>query len=110
MADPAHAFDRAPHYLLDTRLMMAWSRSLAERGQLDAARFVAARLREFRKADAETFFDACPLGPAPVQAGRVADAASAASAASTELAASAAETFPCEIPLRAPGWRELAGR
>ena len=110
LADPAHAFDRAPHYLLDTRLMMAWSRSLAERGQLDAARFVAARLREFRKADAETFFDACPLGPAPVQAGRVADAASAASAASTELAASAAETFPCEIPLRAPGWRELAGR
>ncbi len=97
-ADPAHAFDRATHYLLDTRLMIAWSRSLAERGQLDAARFVADRLREFRKDDAEAFFQACADAPASAVA-----AGSAASAASA-----AAETFPCERPLRAPGWRELA--
>jgi hypothetical protein len=101
-ADPAHAFDRATHYLLDTRLMIAWSRSLAERGQLDAARVIAERLREFRKADAETFFQACPAGPAPVLP------TSAASATSASSAASAAETFPCERPVRAPGWRELA--
>ena len=98
-ADPAHAFDRATHYLLDTRLMIAWSRSLAERGQLDSARFVAQRLREFRKGDAETFFQACPLASAPASGSVLAPAASAASAA---------ETFPCELPVRAPGWRELA--
>ncbi len=98
-AHPARDFDRATHYLLDTRLMIAWSRSLAERGQLDAARFIAERLREFRKTDAETFFDACPAGPAPALS------TSAAVAAST---ASAAETFPCERPVRAPGWRDLA--
>jgi hypothetical protein len=101
LGDPAHAFDRATHYLLDTRLMIAWSRSLAERGQLDAARYVAGRLREFRKDDAESFFQACPLASAPVPA-----AASASSA--PPASASAPETFPCERPLRAPGWRELA--
>ncbi len=126
-ADPAHAFDRATHYLLDTRLMIAWSRSLAERGQLDAARFIAERLREFRKADAETFFKACRVGPAAVPHSAPGGAASASSAASpasatpvdvdTEAeaasetpAASAAETFPCERPVRVPGWRELARR
>jgi hypothetical protein len=95
--DPAHAFDRATHYLLDTRLMIAWSRALAERGQLDAARFIAERLREFRKTDAENFFDACPVAHAPASS----PAASAASAA---------DAFQCELPVRAPGWRELAGR
>ena len=102
-ADPAHDFDRATHYLLDTRLMIAWSRSLAERGQLDAARYVAARLREFRKADAETFFQACPAGAT--------GSASAASAAPRAASAGAApETFPCEPPQRALGWRDLALR
>jgi hypothetical protein len=100
-ADPAHDFDRATHYLLDTRLMIAWSRSLAARGQLDAARFVAERLREFRKSDAETFFEACPTGPT---------ASPPVTATSVASAASAAETFPCERPVREPGWRELAGR
>jgi O-antigen ligase len=106
-ADPAHDFDRATHYLLDTRLMVAWSRSLAARGHLDAARYVAERLREFRKSDAETFFEACPAGPtAPPSAAAVVPA-SAASAAS---APSAADAFACERPVRAPGWRELAAR
>ena len=108
VADPVHAYDRATHYLLDTRLMIAWSRSLAERGQLDAARFVAERLREFRKADAETFFQGCPRTAASAAAASAPAAATAASAATTASAASAAETFPCELPVRAPGWRELA--
>jgi hypothetical protein len=91
---PEKAFDRASHYLLDTRLMIAWSRALAERGQLDAARFIAERLREFRKDDAESFFEACPQAHAPA-------ATAAASGAS-------AAAFQCETPVRAPGWRELA--
>ena len=85
-ADPARAFDRTSHYLLDTRLMMAWARALAERGELDAARYLAARLREFDKADAEGFFDACPdaaVAPAP------------------------GLPFQCEWPLQARTWRDF---
>ena len=97
------AFARATHYLLDTRLMIAWSKSLAERGELNAARFVAERLREFRKADAEDFFRACPQAASPADAQAAAPGSFAAGAAS---AASAA--FQCELPARAPGWREFA--
>ena len=82
----APAFDRATHYLLDTRLMIAWAQALAAQGRLDEARHLAERLREFRKPDAESFFDPC---------------APAASAA----AAGASAPFQCEAPARAPGWR-----
>ena len=61
VADPKQAFARVPHYLLDTRLMMAWARALAEDGQVDAARHVAQRLKEFRNADADPFFEVCDL-------------------------------------------------
>ena len=88
-ADPAHAFDRTTHYLLDTRLMMAWAKSLAERGDLDAARTIAARLREFDKADAEDFFDACPDAAQPAAAGL---------------------PFQCELPTAVLGWREFLPR
>jgi O-antigen ligase len=81
--DPAHAFDRASHYLLDTRLMIAWSRALAQQGRLDEARHLAERLREFRKTDAAEFFEPC------------ADAASAAAA------------WQCQLPERVPPWREF---
>jgi hypothetical protein len=94
--DPAHDFDRATHYLLDTRLMIAWSRALAERGQLDAARYLAERLREFRKSDAEEFFSPCPVAVPVVPMVAAAAAASAASA-----------PFQCSLPVRAPGWREF---
>ncbi len=86
--DPARAFDRASHYLLDTRLMMAWARSLAARGEIDAARHLAARLREFRNPDAAEFFAPC--------------------AEATLAAASAAASgvpFQCELPAHAPGWQ-----
>jgi Virulence factor membrane-bound polymerase, C-terminal/O-Antigen ligase/Protein glycosylation ligase len=63
--DPARAFDRVSHYLLDTRLMIAWAKSLAAQGDLDAARHIAARLREFRKPDAEAFFEPCPDAAVP---------------------------------------------
>ncbi len=73
VADPAHAFARVPHYLLDTRLMMAWARALQDGGQADAARHVAQRLKEFRNEQAEPFFEVCTLlddaepGEAPFQ-------------------------------------------
>ena len=53
------ALERAPHYLLDTRLMIAWSEALAARGELDKARWLVARLREFRNPAAEEFLSAC---------------------------------------------------
>ncbi len=86
LADPPHAYDRAPHYLLDTRLMMTWARALAAQGRLDEARHIAERLREFRKVDAEDFFKPCP-----------------------DAAGAPAEGLPfqCELPQRVPSWREF---
>ena len=85
-AEPARAFDRVSHYLLDTRLMTAWAKSLAERGELDAARHIAARLREFNKVDAEELFEPCPtaaVAPAP------------------------GLPFQCELPTRTLTWQEF---
>jgi O-antigen ligase len=59
VADPGAAFDRATHFLLDTRLMKAWAQALAAQGREDEARHLAQRLREFRKPDTEEFFGAC---------------------------------------------------
>ena len=53
------AFDRATHYLLDTRLMIAWAESLAARGDVDRARHLAARLREFGNPNSKPFFEPC---------------------------------------------------
>ena len=53
------AFQLAPHYLMDTRLMIAWSRALARAGELDKARHLVQRLREFRNPQADEFFDGC---------------------------------------------------
>jgi hypothetical protein len=76
------AFQRAPHYLLDTRLMVAWARELEARGDTDLARTLAARLREFRNREADDYFQPCGQ----------ADAASA---------------IPCQAPAAAHGWREF---
>jgi hypothetical protein len=72
------AFVRAPHYLLDARLMMAWAKALAERGESDKARYVAQRLKEFRNDQADEFF--APCAPAAQVGVPSAAAASAASA------------------------------
>jgi O-antigen ligase len=53
------AFKRAPHYLLDARLMMAWAKALNEAGETDKARYVAQRLKEFRNEQAAEFFAVC---------------------------------------------------
>jgi O-antigen ligase len=87
--DGAAVFDGAIHYLLDTRLMTAWARSLAERGDLDAAAHVAARLREFGPARAPELFGPC--------ADPAADPASA-------------PAWACAPSAAALDWRELARR
>jgi hypothetical protein len=69
-ADAMAAFVRAPHHLLDTRLMIAWAEALAQSGDIERARHLAARLREFRNPAADDFFAACAdatLRPRPFQ-------------------------------------------
>jgi O-antigen ligase len=64
------ALERATHSLLDSRLMMAWANALSESGQTERARYLVARLKEFRKADAEEFFAPCAdpaVSPKPFQ-------------------------------------------
>ena len=60
------AFRRAPHYLLDTRLMMAWAKAYAEKGDVERARYIAQRLKEFRNPDSAEFFAECDK---PLKAG-----------------------------------------
>ena len=98
----AAAFDRATHYLLDTRLMAAWARDLAARGELDAARHVAARLREFGRAEAGDFFSDCAEDSAA--------GAPTTPPAPASFAAAASAPFQCEAAVRAPGWREFLPR
>jgi len=76
------AFDRAPHYLLDTRLMIAWARALAAQGDLDRARHLAQRLREFRNPASDEFFAPCNARASP-------------------------KPFQCQPPSRVVGWREF---
>ena len=82
-ADALAAFKRAPHHLLDTRLMVAWAEALAQSGDVDRARHLAARLREFRNPNSAEFFAPCAdaaLQPRP---------------------------FPCEPPERLYTWRDF---
>jgi len=104
VADPARAFDRVVHYLLDARLMMAWADALAARGEVEAARHIAGRLREFRKPDAVEFFAVCAL---PAATGNAAKAASAASAASSTSPPAAVQPYQCAPPATALGWRSF---
>jgi O-antigen ligase len=53
------SFKVATHYLLDTRLMIAWARAFHEAGDVERARHLAQRLREFRNPDADAFFAPC---------------------------------------------------
>ena len=83
-ADAALGLTRATHSLLDTRLMLAWARHLAASGQaqqIDHARWLAQRLREFKNAEADSFFAPCADG--------------------------AVDLFQCQPPQRVHGWREF---
>lgn len=59
------SFKIATHYLLDTRLMIAWANAFIESGDIERARHIAARLREFRNEDSETFFKPCAAPAQP---------------------------------------------
>jgi hypothetical protein len=78
------AFKRAPHYLLDTRLMMAWAKAFAERGDLERARHIAQRLREFHNPQSDEFFAECD-----------------------GLERGAERPFQCDPPTRAMDWRDF---
>ena len=82
------AFDIATHHLLDTRLMLAWAQAFAEAGDLDRARHLAQRLREFRN---------------PASAEFIADCDKARSAG----LAPAAWPFQCTPPSRALTWQDF---
>jgi hypothetical protein len=77
------AFRRAPHQLLDVRLMIAWSQALAAQGELDKARWLAARIKEFRNPQADEYFEPCLD------------------------AVLAAQAFQCQPPQRVVHWREF---
>ncbi|SEL28280.1 O-antigen ligase [Roseateles sp. YR242] len=72
-AEALVAAQRTGHHLIDTRLMVAWARSLAAVGETDKARFVAQRLKEFRNPVGDEFFAECKaletvkLDPRPFQ-------------------------------------------
>ncbi len=80
------AFDRAPHFLLDTRLMMAWANGLAAQGDVERARYLAERLREFRNPNSKEFFAPC------------------------DDAALADKPFQCTPPTREFTWRDFLPR
>lgn len=67
------AFEGAPRVLLDTRLMMAWARALAARngpGDLDKARYLANRLREFNPVAAQAWWAGCEQPDPPAEVPR----------------------------------------
>ncbi|HEY8710640.1 MAG TPA: polymerase, partial [Burkholderiaceae bacterium] len=62
-ADVLQSFRRAPHYLLDARLLQAWATALNEAGETQRARYIAQRLREFHNVQSEPFFAPCEAPP-----------------------------------------------
>ncbi len=53
------AVERSSHVLLNGRLMYAWANLLNERGEVDKARYMAARLREFDLSGPKPWFAPC---------------------------------------------------
>lgn len=72
------------HHLLDTRLMVAWAQALNAQGDVERARHIAARLREFRNKNSEAFFAPCQTLPPPEPL-----------------------PFQCTAPSRVMGWRDF---
>lgn len=85
---PPQAFRRTLHNLMDGRLMIAYARSLAEHGQVDQARFILARLQEFKNPMGKAFMAACDDTPEPGED----------------------KPFQCSPPQKVYGWRELLPR
>ena len=65
-------YRRAVHEMLDMRLLMAWAQALDENGDIERARYIAARVREFDGPVSQGFFVPCerpgtPAEPLPFQ-------------------------------------------
>lgn len=82
LAEGKLAFERAPHYVLDGQMLGALARRYALQGDLERARYVAQRLREFDRPEAHAFFKGCDEGVAP-------------------------RGFQCDPPASALGWRDF---
>ncbi len=85
-AQAMRSFLSATHYLLDSRLMIAWAKALDEAGDIEHARYLAQRLREFRNDGADSFFAPC--------------AEAAALSATPGTGAAATLPFQCLAPQR----------
>ncbi len=66
--------------------MIAWAQALAAEGKVDQARWLSARIREFRNPGSDEFF--APCGDAT----------------------QATQAFQCQKPERAWHWREFVNR
>jgi O-antigen ligase len=61
---------RSSHVLLDARLMFALASALEQRGEIEKARYVTDRMREFHRKDTDAFFAPCndpAITPKPFQ-------------------------------------------
>lgn len=85
-----HGFAGATHFLLDTRLMMAWAQACADAGDLERARHLADRLREFHNPASRDWFAPC--------------------APDAEAAPGQPLPFQCTAAERAYGWRDFLPR
>jgi O-antigen ligase len=74
------AAQRTGWQLIDARLLIAWARSLHAVGETDKARWLVARLREFRSRDGDAWLEACGKTP---------------------------DDWMCAPPARAYSWREF---
>lgn len=90
----ARGLQGATHFLLDTRLMMAWAEELARRGELERARHLADRLREFHNPASRAWFAACDEAPATLDA-------------PAAQAAPSPPPFQCAHATRAFTWRDF---
>lgn len=79
------AAQRTAHHLIDARLMMAWAKSLHAVGEIDKARYVVERLREFRNASSTEWLAECAESRPP----------------------GALQPFQCQAAQRDYNWREL---
>lgn len=80
------AAQRTGHHLIDSRLMMAWAKSLNAVGETDKARYLVERMKEFHKPDVAEWLEDCQ--------------------ALAEVGVSD-KPFQCEPPSRAYSFREM---
>lgn len=76
---------RSAHAFSDAQLMIAWANSLAITGDIDRARYVAQRLREFNRAEAKEWLALCDA----------------------QNAMPSSKPFHCEAPKRAYTYQEM---